>query len=72
MLALLLAFVNYCLGGVSLRYLLDLLPTLSLLGTVVLLHTSADETLPRPLRIALPTILFLMGALMCMGLIAFR
>ena len=68
-LSLSLSFVNYCLGGVNLRYLLDFLPTLALCGTVALLCLWQDRTLPRLLRTLLPAALVCVGLLTCLGVL---
>lgn len=69
-LAVLVAFADYCLAGVNVRYLLDILPLLSSVSAVVCLelHSKSSGKLRGALGM-LCLLLFGTAVIMCLGLI---
>ena len=41
-LALFVAFFDYCYAGINLRYLVDILPVLTLIGAILLLNVQSE------------------------------
>ena len=67
-LSLFVCLFDYCLGGVNLRYLLDFLPYLALMGTITLLSLCETSSPSRRAFLAVACVLFAMGIVLPWGI----